>query len=367
MSDGDLTMKSDLKITAISFERITVSFHDEKVIAHFVVVHTSDKEIKGYFGPVYKHYISSFMELSELIVGMNPLHTNAVWDKLWNSQIGGRTGVFMEFLSAVDCALWDIKGKYYQCPVYELLGGPVREVTPCYASMLGFNETSSDAVETAMDYLQKGFRYQKWPIRGYRYQNLEEQITSIQHLVVQAPQVKFMLDVFGQWNGSQLQRVLDAWDKLPIYWLEEPLLPEYSKADYGSGRIPIALGEHLYNLYEFVPFVTDSRVAYLQPDIGRCGGITEGLRIIALAKAYNKRVVPHGHYLVPAIHLALTCQPLLFPGVEYHITIEPRRQCFYKNSVSVVNGEIVLPYNIGLGMEYDDQKITKKELLAHVS
>lgn len=351
-------------ITQFTFEKLTVQFREEYISSYFLVIHTTE-EIKGYFGPLYKPYISTYMELLRPLLGMNPLHIEVIWEIIWKSQIGGRTGLFMEFLSAVDCALWDIKGKYFKCATFEVLGGPTRNSVPCYASMLGFRENTPDSIKIAKEYFHKGFKNQKWPIRSHNHKNVRDQIQTIQQLVKAVPDCNFSFDIFGQWNITDYHMFLQTIDEVNISWLEEPLIPEQSLTSI-PGKFPLAIGEHLYNIFEFKDIISNEQILYLQPDIGRCGGFTEALRIISLAKAFGKMVVPHGHNLQPAINIAMANHSNIMPMVEYHVTIEPRRQCFYKYPIKVEDGKVVMDEFYGSGVEYDERKIIEKKYLVSI-
>ncbi|NKI20676.1 mandelate racemase/muconate lactonizing enzyme family protein [Paenibacillus dendritiformis] len=358
---------SRLLIKEAVFEKVTVGFQGESISSYFLLIKTSE-EFQGFFGPVYKPYLSAYMELCRLLLDKDPLRTEAIWKILWDSQLGGRTGLFMEFMSAIDCALWDIKGKYFHAPVYELLGGRTRSSVPCYASMLGFNEAEKGAVSIAKQYYMSGFEFQKWPLRFQYHGNIEEHARNVRELVEGVPDCNFMFDVFGKWNYNQFLAFVKYTKDLKITWIEEPLPSEsYINMNLSSSLLPLAFGEHLSHVYEFTPFATNSGVVFLQPDIGRCGGITEAMKILGLAKAFGKRIIPHGHNLLPALHLAASQPSDTLPMVEYHITIEPRRQCFYKNPVIPKGDLLEIGSIIGLGMDYDQDKIERVETICSIS
>ncbi|MDT9722448.1 mandelate racemase/muconate lactonizing enzyme family protein [Paenibacillus sp. ClWae2A] len=348
-----------ITITSLLFEKISVLYNTQQENGYFLIIQTSEN-ITGYFGPLYKPYLSVYLELSKLLIGLNPLDTKKIWNLLWKQKIGGQVGLFMEFISAIDCALWDIKGKYYNCPVYELLGGATRDSVQAYASLLQYNETSLDAVLTSQHFLERGFVMQKWPIRRYPDLDFAKQIRAVQSLIQDVPSAIFMFDVFGQWNRSEYMDFCNKMRDISVFWIEEPTPDEQLEI---LSHIPVAIGEHGSNIFDFTRYVENKNIVYLQPDIGRCGGITEAINILALAKAYNKIIVPHGHHLMPALQLAFSNDCKLIPLVEYHVTFEPRRQCFYKNPIRLCGSEIQIDLHCGLGMEYDESLILEREIL----
>jgi L-rhamnonate dehydratase len=354
-----------LDISEIHFEELTIKYNMDYITSHFLVIHTK-QGLKGYFGPIYKPYMAAYLELCKPLIGRNALSNEVIWESIWKTQIGGRTGLFMEFLSAIDCAVWDLKGKYFNCPVYELLGGPTRETVPCYASMLGFNENNDNTIETAKLFFDKGFKHQKWAIRQENHSSVEEQINTIESLVEALPECKFSFDIFGKWGFIEGKKILESIHHLNVEWIEEPFIPE--QLHFSTTTVtPLALGEHLSNIYEFKNIMNNEKVIFIQPDIGRCGGITEGLKVISLAKAFNKIVVPHGHNLQPAFALAMATNQSLLPLLEYHITLEPRRQAFYKKPLTVKSGNITQERISGLGVDYDESIIVKKRLLNSIN
>ena len=128
--------------------------------AVFVQIET-DEGIHGIGGPITDSiaYIVA-TQLTEFLIGANPLSIEYLWDIMHRSQVHGRQGETMMAISAIDCALWDLKGKYFGVPVYVLLGGPTRQKVPAYASMLGFNVTDMGKVkERALEYKKKGYTY----------------------------------------------------------------------------------------------------------------------------------------------------------------------------------------------------------------
>jgi L-rhamnonate dehydratase len=132
----------------------------------FIEIHTNEG-LYGTAGPIDSSHADIVEKsLSPIIIGKDPLAIELIWDQMHRLNVHGRQGITMMAISAIDCALWDLKGKFYNTPVYKILGGPTRKKIPAYASMLGFNVTDMNLVsERAKVYKEKGFTAQKWFFR----------------------------------------------------------------------------------------------------------------------------------------------------------------------------------------------------------
>ena len=129
----------------------------------FVEIHT-DENIYGTAGPIDSLQADVIEKsLSKILIDKDPLAIELLWDQMHRISVHGRQGITMMAISAIDCALWDLKGKFYKTPVYKILGGPTRKEVPAYASMLGFNVTDMGLVrERSQQFKEQGFTAQKW-------------------------------------------------------------------------------------------------------------------------------------------------------------------------------------------------------------
>jgi L-alanine-DL-glutamate epimerase-like enolase superfamily enzyme len=270
-------------------------------------------------------------------------------------------------ISALDCALWDLKGRWANAPVYRLLGGPTREAIPAYASALGYSIEPERAAERAKALVAEGYRATKWFFRagpadgpdGVR-RNLEL-VRTLREAV--GPDVDLMLDC---WNSWDLPYTLQLAERLAEYrprWLEEPVLAD-KLASYAAIRqrspIPIAGGEHEYTRYGFKQLLDAGAVDIVQPDIYWCGGISETLKICALASAYDLPVIPHGHSTPATAHLIAAQPPPLCPLLEYLVKWNQIHQFFLQHPLEPENGLVRLPDRPGLGMDLDQAKIERQ-------
>jgi L-alanine-DL-glutamate epimerase-like enolase superfamily enzyme len=270
----------------------------------------------------------------------------------------------MMALSVIDCALWDVKGKWAGVPVYRLLGGPTRETIPAYASALGYSLEPELVRQRAQEIVQQGYTATKWffrhgPTDGAQgiAKNLELARTLREAV---GPSVDIMLDCWMSWDVPYTIHMAQRLMELELRWIEEPVLPDKIE-QYAQIRrevqIPIAGGEHEYTRWGLKALMDARAVDVLQPDIYWAGGISEVLKICNLASAYDLPVVPHGHSVPATVHL-LASQPVTTcPLLEYLIKWNEIHQFFLKHPIKPQDGQVSLPTVPGIGMELDEEKI----------
>ncbi|OPZ10552.1 MAG: L-rhamnonate dehydratase [candidate division BRC1 bacterium ADurb.BinA364] len=279
-----------------------------------------------------------------------------------------RSGHLMMAISAVDIALWDLRGKHFGAPVYRLLGGPARPRLSAYASMGGESHNPAEAAQAAREALQRGYTAQKWFFRhgpgsgpaGMR-ENLEW-ARAIREAV--GEQTELMFDCWQGWDVPYAIAIGRELAALRPTWIEEPLpanRPDGFRRIREATGIPLSTGEHHYTRFDVRPFLESGAIEYCQADPEWTGGITELLKICALAAAYDVKVIPHGHHIVAAAHVVASQSPGLCPKVEYLLRHKERMQFFQKTVWRPENGWLELPDSPGLGVELDEAKIERRE------
>jgi L-rhamnonate dehydratase len=263
-------------------------------------------------------------ELRGLVLGREPTDVELLWETLYRSTLNvGRRGVVLQAISAIDIAVWDLLGQQLGQPLYNVLGGRVRESIPAYASWLYATEDLEALAAEARGWAEQGFcavkqRLAYGPADGSAGIRKNVQLV---RTVVEAvgPDVDVMADVYMGWDTPYAIRCLRAIEDagLRLRWLEEPLIPDDIP---GMARLrqavstPIAAGEHEATRYGFRDLVAAQAVDILQPDVNRLGGITEARRIWALGETFGLEVVPH----VGAAHnLHLSIASLATPLCEF--------------------------------------------------
>jgi L-rhamnonate dehydratase len=345
-----------------------VALGPKPVSAIFVEIGT-DEGVTGIFGPIQKE--QAFIidnQLGPFLVGKDPLAIEALHDQMLRLNRHGRSGVFMTGLSPLDCALWDLKGKAWKQPILRLLGGPTRTKVAAYASMLGHSVEPEKAAARAQEKQALGYTAQKWFFRfgpAHGAEGVENNLAMASAVrAAVGPHYKLMFDAFMGWDRNYAIKMVQALEPLDPTWMEEPIAPErigeFAQIRAAS-KTPIATGEHVYTRWQAKELLVAGAVDYLQNDPDWTGGISELLKICALASSFEVPVVAHGHSLLAALHVAGAQSPAVVPFVEFLIKAQPDKQHFFKTFYEPVDGHVALPKTPGLGIELDEAKIEKCE------
>ncbi len=248
---------------------------------------------------------------AEILVGQDPMATEKLWDIMRRSSAAyGSGGLASYAISAVDNAMWDLKGKLLGRPVYELLGGPVKESIPCYASNTLLKYSTKDNMDW---FLELGFKAVKVFLRhgpedgiaGLRKN--EELVARTREQI--GPDIELAVDSWMSLNVEYAVRVVDALKPYRIKWLEDYLLPEdmdsYAKVRERAPGQTLATGEHWYTIHPFAVAAGQGLVDILQPDVQWVGGISASVRICHIAEAHGLTVIGHAGMNYPyGQHLA---------------------------------------------------------------
>ena len=336
--------------------------------AYFVQIET-ENDFYGIGGP-FEESIAYIIknELSQYIINQDPLALEYLWDLMHRGSVHGRQGNTMIAISAIDNALWDLKGNYFNIPVYSLIGGPTINKVPAYASMLGFNVDDMGLVaERAKLYHSYGYKAQKWffrhgPMSGP--EGFKKNVSLVKTLrETLGEDDDIMLDCWQSWNLSYAVKMVSYIEEYEPRWLEEVAMPDRIDT-YRQLRertsIPLSGAEHEYTRWGFKRFVDQEALDILQPDIYWAGGLSETLKIASYATVHDLITIPHGHSSKAGIHFSLSQSPIHTPYQEYLVKWNDIHQFFLLNPVSPKNGFIGIPNEMGLGMNLDNSKIEKE-------
>jgi len=233
--------------------------------------------------------------LKQLVLGMDAADVVGVWKRIYDKQLashGMGAGTCLA-MSGIDCALWDIRGKAAGMPLYKLLGGARRPV-PAYAGgvSLGFQEPSK-LIEELHQSISKGYKAVKLRVGDRPGKDLER-IRAVRKAC--GDELVILTDANIGYSVEDVRQVLPGMDELNVAWLEEPF-PAHDYRSYrlarGFGRTPLAAGENHYTRFEFNRVLEDGAITILQPDLSKTGGLTEALRIAAMASAWKLPIHPH--------------------------------------------------------------------------
>ena len=309
-------------------------------------------------GPVAEMGRSIVEHLGRSVVGHDPLDTERIWDAMWQTGDIGRRGLTTRMLSAVDTALWDIKGKVAGLPLYKLLGGFTSTV-PAYVSR-GFR-TEGDSLEavacTMEAALEEGAQAVKMQIGGASVGQDVERVRVARETL--GPEVKLMLDASCQYRFYEAIEIARKIEKYDIAWLEEPVRPDdyrgYQLVSQATS-IPIAGGEGEYTKHGFRDLIEGRCVAIVQPDALIMGGITEWMKVAALAQAHDLPVSPHGPHHVHA-HLVAAIPNGLNVEEFYDSRAEPVPGGIFEEPLPAVDGRVQPPDRPGLGIRLNEEAI----------
>ena len=345
--------------------------HEYPISAVFIEIKT-DEGVAGIGGPIDMAQAYLIKEqISHLLIGKDPLAIELLWDQMHRFQVHGRQGTPMLALSAIDCALWDLKGKYYDTPVYKLIGGPTREEVPAYASMLGFSVEDLGLVkERAQQFKEMGYVAQKWffrhgPMSGY--EGIKKNVSMVKTLrETLGEEYDIMLDCWQSWDLNYAVKMISRIEEYEPRWLEEVAMPDridtYRQVRE-STSIPISGAEHEYTRWGFKRFVDEEALDILQPDIYWAGGLSETIKIANYATVHDLITIPHGHSSRAGINFTLTQSPVHTPYQEFLIKWNAIHQFFLKTPINPINGMIGIPSEPGLGMEIDSSKIESEKVI----
>lgn len=340
----------------------------------FIKINT-DEGISGWgelvSGTKTETVVAGAKEMCSKLIGKNPLEIERIWQRLHRSFFRGGP-INGTVISGIEMALWDIKGKALNLPVYELLGGAVRDKIKVYSWIGG--DRPSDVVAMAQERWDKGFRAVKMNATSEMHyvDSLEKvnaavkRVASIREKFGNAMSIG--IDFHGRVHKPMAKVLAKALEEYHPMFIEEPVLPEneeYFAQISNEVSTPIATGERLYTRWGFKNIFKQGAVDIVQPDISLCGGLLEERKIAAMAEAYDMAVAPHAPY--GPVALAATfqvdaCTPNVFIqeqslGIHYNqgfdlLDFVKNKEIFqYKDSF------VDIPKGPGLGIEVDEDKI----------
>jgi L-alanine-DL-glutamate epimerase-like enolase superfamily enzyme len=316
----------------------------------------TDEGVTG-IGPSYcKPVIHAAIEaMRPLLIGQDPVNVERLWQAMWVPKVVGRRGLTTQAISAIDIALWDLRGKIAGLPLHKLLGG-YRDRVPAYIAggYYASDKSTKDLQSEMASYVEQGVKAVKMKIGGMTQAEDAARVKAVRAAI--GPDTRLLLDANCAYRAFEAITFARRVEEHDIYWFEEPVGAD----DYAGFRrlsqtspIPIAAGENEYTKYGFRDLIAAGGVAILNPDAKIAGGITEFMKIAALAQAHDLAISPHGSQEVHT-PLAAACPNAVmaeyYPpefdamwGKRYHHTI-----------VLNSDGTVSPPDLPGLGAEPND-------------
>jgi L-alanine-DL-glutamate epimerase-like enolase superfamily enzyme len=288
------------------------------------------------------------------IIGRDPLETEALWNELFHYLRGvGRKGLTFAALSAVDLALWDLKGKIVGLPLYRLLGGNQTSV-PIYASG-GWTSYSDDELVAEMQTMvAQGYSHIKFKVGVDGATNPRRDAVRVRKVRdAVGPDVRLLIDANNCWDAATAVQFANTVRECDIFLFEEPVLaddiPGLARFKRGTD-IPLATGEHEYTRYGVRDLILAEAADFVQADGARAGGYTEMLKIAAMTQAWNLKLAPHA---MEHMHLHLVGATPNAPFLERLRLFEDITAHIFKDAPLPVAGHMQIPDLPGMGLTLD--------------
>jgi D-galactarolactone cycloisomerase len=306
--------------------------------------------------------------LAPLVIGADPWDTERLWMSMFRdlrSFSGHSRGMLVEGIAGIDIALWDLKARALAVPLHALLGGATRARLAAYASSVMQREPAR-MVADAVALVERGFRAVKIKV-GIGVAQDAACVTAIRRAV--GDDVDLMLDANGAYSAADAIELARRIEDLHIAWFEEPVVADdldgYERVRAATS-IPLAAGEAEFTRYGARDLLARRLIDVLQPDVARSGGISETLKMIALAAAHHVRYAPHVGFsaavcVAASLHLAAVAPN--FWTYECIYTVNPLRERLAVSPVGgpdqLVDGALPVPGGPGLGIDLDPETVRR--------
>ena len=267
-------------------------------------------------------------------------------------------GFMLDAISACDTALWDLRGKILDQPVYQLLGGAYRDRVPCYVSGLP-RPTAEERVDLALEFRTQGYDAFKLAA-GHGLRADIESVAALRNAL--GDDTTLLLDAHWVYALDEAVQLGHALTELEVGFFEAPINPEDVEGHAqlaAAVAVPIAHGETERTRYQFRPWLMQKAADILQPDVGR-GGVSEAVKIASMAEAFNVKMAPHlsvglGICIAATIHAAAAIPNLYM--LEYQPPVFEIANLLLKSPLTCNAGRYEIPRGAGLGVELDESRL----------
>jgi L-alanine-DL-glutamate epimerase-like enolase superfamily enzyme len=354
------------------------------------------------FGSAKLAAFGIIQDLAKSIIGMNPLDHEVIWDKLYRNSFWAQNGgpVIFSGISAIDLALWDIKGKAYQAPLYELLGGKRRDSIRAYASQLQFGwgpgdnlpmRTPEQYANEARKAVAEGYDCVKYNFFMYKPEGdpvkltelfgpddqlglvtpvnmrvIESRIAAVREAV--GPDVDIILENHAHTDAQSAVQIGNMAKKYQIFYYEEPTTPTPPLLKYVHDKtgLPVASGERIYSRWQYDEYFKVNALQVIQPDLGTCGGITEVKKICDMAYVHDVGVQIHtcGSQISTTAALHIECAIPNFTIHEHNVwALTPSNRAMCIHDYQPQNGSFAIPDLPGIGNEISDSAFRNSDIV----
>lgn len=344
----------------------------------------TDEGIVGWGEPVIEGKAATVKAavegLMQGLIGKDPQHIEDHWNNMYRAGFYRGGPILMSAIAGIDQALWDIKGKFFNAPIYQLLGGKARETMKVYSWIGG--DRPSEVGEAAKVMIEKGFQAVK--MNATEELQIVDSNDKIDAAVARIAAVRSAvgdsigigIDFHGRVHKPMAKILAKELEAFRPMFIEEPVLPENNEAlreiaNHVSS--PIATGERMFSRWEFKKLLKDGYVDIIQPDLSHAGGITECKKIFSMAEAFDVAVAPHCPLgpiaLAACLQVDATCYNAFIQeqslGIHYNQGSDLLDYLVNKEVFEYSNGYVKIPEGAGLGIEINEDFVRKQARIGH--
>lgn len=311
--------------------------------------------------------LGAIEDLKRVLIGRDPRQVELIGFELYRDSYWRLGPVLQSAISAIDMALWDIKGKAAGLPIYEMLGGQVRDRIPMYANAwFSGAKTPEDFAQAALCAKKMGMPALKWDPFGKAYLHLSREEFNRAIETVEAVRgavgsdVELLIECHGRFDIATSVRIANAVKPFDPFFIEEPTPPDSFDAIAEVRRkspVPVAGGERLYGIMQLRDYLEKGCVDFVQPDVSHCGGISALKKMAAIAETYYVSLAPHNPSgpIANAANLQVAACTPGFRILEISMTDVSWRRELTTERVRFEDGSIRIPDGIGLGLELNEE------------
>jgi galactonate dehydratase len=319
-------------------------------------------------------------ELMPMLIGKDPMHIEDHWNTMYRGGFYRGGPILMSAIAGIDQALWDIKGKYFNAPIYQLMGGKVRDRIKVYSWIGG--DRPAEVAAAASKALSFGFTaikmngtYELMYVDSHRkIDEVLERVATIREAV--GNRLEIGIDFHGRVHKPMAKVLARQLEQFRPMFIEEPVLPENNEALKEIARhtsIPIATGERMFSRWHFKQVLQEGYVDIIQPDVSHAGGITECKKIISMAEAFDVAAAPHCPLgpiaLAACLQVDATCHNAFIQeqslGIHYNEGSDLLDYLTDKSVFDYHEGYVKIPEGAGLGISINEEFVRQQAAIGH--